>query len=125
MLMSLASLWERNVKKSEKLMKIVNIDGENYHIFWTTWRISMNFSGKMWLTTVLKFTKKQGFTLFLEDSLFKKPQAGEGGGSNGLSSLLSFKKVGNYQQTFYVMTKNNDKNKNRHYITFKYLDFIH
>ena len=70
MLMSLASLWEGNVKKSKKLMKIVNIDRENYHIFWTTWRISMNFSGKMWLTTVLKFTKKQGFTLSLEDQLF-------------------------------------------------------
>ena len=83
MLMSLASLWEGNVKKSKKLMKIVNIDRENYHIFWTTWRISMNFSGKMWLTTVLKFTKKQGFTLSLEDPLFEKPQAGGGAGQVG------------------------------------------
>ena len=27
------------LKKSEKMMKIVNIDGENLHIFWTTWGI--------------------------------------------------------------------------------------
>ena len=30
-------------------MKIVNIDGENFHIFKTTGGISMNFSGKTWL----------------------------------------------------------------------------
>ena len=32
-LASLVSLQQGNVKKSEKLMKIVNIEGENVHIF--------------------------------------------------------------------------------------------
>ena len=58
MLMSLVSLWQGNAKKSEKLMKIVNIDGENLYIFWTAWGISMKFSGKMWLAIILKVTKK-------------------------------------------------------------------
>ena len=33
---------------SEKLMKIVNYDGENLRIFWTTWEISMKLSWKLW-----------------------------------------------------------------------------
>ena len=33
MLTSLLSLQQGNVKKSEKSMKIVNIEGENLHIF--------------------------------------------------------------------------------------------
>ena len=33
MLTSLVSLQQENVKKSEKLMKIVNIEEENLHIF--------------------------------------------------------------------------------------------
>ena len=48
-------------KKSGKLMKIVDIDGENLHIFWTTWGISMKLSGKMWLMMILKVTKTTGF----------------------------------------------------------------
>ena len=28
-------------------VKIVNIEEENVHIFWTTWGISMKFSGKV------------------------------------------------------------------------------
>ena len=35
------------IKKTEKLMKIVNIDGENLLIFWTTWGLLMELSGKM------------------------------------------------------------------------------
>ena len=31
---------------------------------------------------ILKFTKKQDFTLSLEDTFFEKSQVGEGGGSN-------------------------------------------
>ena len=54
-------------KKSKKLMKIVNIEGENLHIFWTTWGISIKLSGKMWLMIMLKVTKNKGFTLSLED----------------------------------------------------------
>ena len=58
MLTSLVYLEQANIKKP-KLMKIVHIDAENLHIFQTTWRISMEFSRKMFLI-VLKFAKKQG-----------------------------------------------------------------
>ena len=50
-------------------MKIANIDREILHNFWTTWRISMKFSGKMWLMITLKVIKTQGFTLSIEDTL--------------------------------------------------------
>ena len=46
------------MKKSEKFMEVVNIDEENLDIFWTIWGISMKFPRKMWLMTILKFTKK-------------------------------------------------------------------
>ena len=36
----------------------------------------MKFSGKMCLKIALKVTKNQGFSLSLEDKLFKKPQEG-------------------------------------------------
>ena len=39
-------------QKIQKLLIIVNIGRENRHILWTTWAISMNFSGKMWLMTI-------------------------------------------------------------------------
>ena len=71
MLMSLVSLYQRNLKKSEKLMKIVNIDEENLHVFWMIWENSKKFSGKMWLMLILKVTKKQRFTSSLEISLYK------------------------------------------------------
>ena len=54
-LTSLVSLWQRNVKKIQKLMKIASIDRESVHTFWVTWGISMKFSWKMW------YHKKQGF----------------------------------------------------------------
>ena len=38
----------------------------------------MKFSGKMCLMIILKVTKNQGFTLFLEDTFFEKPQGGGG-----------------------------------------------
>ena len=63
-------------KKSEKLMKVVNIDGQNLHIFQTTWGISMKFSGKMWVVILLKVTKNQGFTFSVEDTFWEKPQRG-------------------------------------------------
>ena len=53
---------------------------ENIFIFWTTWEISMRFSGKMWLMIIFK-----GFTVFLEDAFLEKPQKrgkGGGGGAN-------------------------------------------
>ena len=74
MLTSLVSLQQRNVKKSEKLIKIINRDKENLHIFWTIWKTSMKFSGKMWLmiTCGLCFWKNhKGFTVNLPDKMTK------------------------------------------------------
>ena len=34
----------------------------------------MKFSGKMYLNIIFKVTKKQGFTLSLEDTFLEKPQ---------------------------------------------------
>ena len=56
-------------------MKIANIDREIIYIFWTTWGISTKFSGKVWLTIILKLTNK-GFTLSLEDIFFENPKEG-------------------------------------------------
>ena len=47
-------------KNSNNLMKLVNIEEENLCIFWTTWVISMKFSGKIWIVIILQVTKKQG-----------------------------------------------------------------
>ena len=55
-------------------MKMLYINEENIHIFWTTGRISMKFSGKMWLVTILEVTKKQEFILSLENKFLEKPQ---------------------------------------------------
>ena len=52
-------------------MKIVNIDGENFHIFWTTWGILINFSGNTWLMIILKVN------LFLEDIFLETPQGAQ------------------------------------------------
>ena len=54
-------------------MKIANTEEENLHILWTTWKISMKLSGKMWLIT-LNVTKKQCFTLSVENTFFEKPE---------------------------------------------------
>ena len=62
----------KNPKNWGKLMKIANIDREILHNFWTTWRISMKFSGKMCLMIILKVTKNQGFTPSLEEIFLEK-----------------------------------------------------
>ena len=59
-------------------MNIADIEREILHDFWTTWGISMKFSGKMCLMIILKVTKNQDFTLCLEDTIFEKPQGGGG-----------------------------------------------
>ena len=61
-------------------MKIVNIDEESLHIFWTTWGISMTFSGKekMWLMTVLKVIKNAGRHALSRRYIFEKTK-GMGG----------------------------------------------
>ena len=69
----------KNSENRWKLMKMANIDRETLHNLWTTWGISMKFSGKTCLMIILKVTKKTEFHPPLEDIFFKKPQ---GGGSN-------------------------------------------
>ena len=64
------------MKKSEYLVKIVNLEVENLHMFWTNWEISRKFSGKMWLMIILKVAKKQDFTLSLKSTFLEKPQEG-------------------------------------------------
>ena len=77
MLTSLVSFMQQgNVKNSEKSTKIVNIEGEILHMFWTTWGMSMRFSGKMRLMIILKVTKKHGFSLSLENTFWEKPRGG-------------------------------------------------
>ena len=77
-------------QKKWKVDEIANIDGENLHIFWAIWLISLKFSGKMWLMIILKVTKNQGFTLSLESAFLEKPQ-GKGEGSSWPPSLLKVK----------------------------------
>ena len=65
-------------KKSKKIIKIVNIDGQIFHTFWAIWEISMKVSGMMWLMITLEVTKKQSFALYLENT-FGEKLLGEGG----------------------------------------------
>ena len=61
-------------------MKIVNTDGENFHIFWTGWGISMKFSGKMWLyrrDIIILKDKKTGLHLLSKRYVFEKPEGGQ------------------------------------------------
>ena len=50
----------------------------------------MKFSGKMWLTVILKVTKQQGFTLSLENKCLEKPQ-GRGAGVKLSPSLIKLR----------------------------------
>ena len=61
MLKSLVYLGTGNAKKSKKVMKIVNIDKENIHIFRKIKEISMKFQGECVLC-ILKVSQKQGCT---------------------------------------------------------------
>ena len=56
----------------------------------------MKFSGKMCLKIILKVTKNQGFSLFLEDTLLKNHR--EGGGGAAILGLMSekYKKISKY-----------------------------
>ena len=63
-------------KKSKKMITIVNVDGENLHIFWTAWGIATKFSEKMWFMIILlKVTKKPGLHLHSKRGILEKPQA--------------------------------------------------
>ena len=55
-------------------MKIANIDTESLHILWTTSKMSMKFSEKMWLMIILKVTENQDCTLSSKDTFLEKPQ---------------------------------------------------
>ena len=65
MLTSLVSLEQENAKNSEKSTKIINIEAENLE---RLDKVSENMS----LIIILKFTKKQVFTLSLENTLLDK-----------------------------------------------------
>ena len=56
---------EMLLKCTKKLLKIVNIDEENLHIFQRTGVMSMKFSGKTNVMIILKVTKKENFNLYL------------------------------------------------------------
>ena len=43
----------------------------------------MKFSGKICFKIILKITKKQGFTLSLEDTIFENPEGTAGGQVGG------------------------------------------
>ena len=79
MLTSLVSLQEENIKRSEKSVKTINIEGEHLHIFRMTWGISIKFSVKMWLMIIMKVTKNQGCTLSKKHIGFWKNHRGGGG----------------------------------------------
>ena len=64
-------------KKSKQMMKIVNINIENLHIFLTTWNISVTFLGKMCIMLTLKVTKFQGFKLSLENTVLENHNPSE------------------------------------------------
>ena len=53
-------------------MKTVNIEDESLHIFWTTWGVTMKFSGNM----CLKILKVTNFTLSLKSTFLEKLQGG-------------------------------------------------
>ena len=62
-------------------MKIVNIDGENLLIFWTTWGLLMELSGKMFHSKPGLHTFETRDSLLLRGYIFGKII--RGGGSNG------------------------------------------
>ena len=53
-------------------MKIVNFDGENLHILWTTWGISIKCLGKIYDN--IKSLKKPGLTISLENTFLEESQ---------------------------------------------------
>ena len=54
------ALQQGNVKKNpEKSLKVVNIEGKNFHIVWTTWRIS-GFTFKSGVSASLCKTQEGG-----------------------------------------------------------------
>ena len=65
-------------------MKIANIDKEILHIVWTTWGISIKFSGKMWLMIILSHKKPEFRSLFRRCMFQKITREGGGGAGKGV-----------------------------------------
>ena len=61
-------------------MKIANIDRSKEIFISFEWleEIQWNFQERCVFKIILKVTKNQGFTLFLEDTIFEKLQGGRG-----------------------------------------------
>ena len=78
----------------KKGITLVNIDEENLHIFWTAWGISMRFSGKMWLMTILKFTRKTWLQTISSTGTFRKMT--EGGDQTDPLAFLGLSRFGGY-----------------------------
>ena len=79
MLASSVICWRNKemTKKSEKLIKKLILTNK---IFISSERLEVKSSGKMWLLTILKFIKNQGFTLSLKDSTVGGGRGGTTGG---------------------------------------------
>ena len=73
MLKSLVSLPQGNVQKSIKLLKIVDIEEENLHIFWTSCRFNEIFKEDMTYNNI-KTSQKNRASPFLPKSNFWKNQ---------------------------------------------------
>ena len=70
-------------------MKIVNIDGESLHIYWTTWGILMKSSREIWPMIILKITKKPGLHPLSRRCIFGKTTGGGWGGGAGSNWSLT------------------------------------
>ena len=67
------NMQQRSVKESKKLMKIVNTDEENLHIFRTTFGISIKFPRKVWLNNInIESHKKSGLYPLSKKWSFRK-----------------------------------------------------
>ena len=53
------------------MVKLVNVEEENIHIFGGTWGTLMKFSGKMCLMIILKVRENKDFTLSVENTVLK------------------------------------------------------
>ena len=112
MLISIVYLQQGNVKKSKKLIKLVNIEEGNFHISGTTSGISIKFSGRMCLLTILKVTKNRALPLSRKYSFRKITMGGRSIEPlleviNYIDNNWQMKKVLIFIQHLYVRKKGN------------------
>ena len=98
---TLVYLQQGNVKKSKNLMKVVNINEENCHIFRTTWRNSVKFSRKMCLIMIILKHKKPGLYPFSKKHSFEKTTGG--GQIDCPSAFLGLNKKKNQLKLMYLL----------------------